>query len=124
VWKEKVSAAQKLAYAEGENQDYREITKQLQGSVQSKDKQGNVVYFANTLPEAVYRLFRSVDVNGNPAMTYDNFSTGHFDYGQQTQDYPSLEAIHNNLHNFAGGDGFLGDPSTAAFDPLFWVHHW
>lgn len=120
MWNIQLSADQKKSYSEGQNQDYRKITKQLQGSVGRKG--GN--YYANTLPEAVYRLFRSVDAQGSPVMRYEDFSTGSFHFGQQTENYPSLEAIHNNIHNFSGGNGYLGDPATAAFDPLFWLHHW
>lgn len=57
-------------------------------------------------------------------MRYEDFATGAFHFGQQTENYPSLEFIHNNIHNFSGGMGYLGDPATAAFDPLFWLHHW
>jgi tyrosinase len=120
VWDTQVSPDQKSAYFEGKNQDYRKITKQLQGSVGRKGGR----YFANTLPEAVYRLLRSVDAQGNPVMPYEKFSTGTFHSKQQVEDYPSLEFIHNNIHNFSGGNGYLGDPSTAAYDPLFWLHHW
>lgn len=117
MWQNQVSVDQKKSYAEGKNQDYRKITNQLQGSVGTGS-------FANTLAEAVYRLFSSVDAQGNPVMNYENFSTGSFQFGQPTQNYPSLEGIHNNIHNFSGGSGYLGTPATAAFDPLFWVHHW
>lgn len=113
-----LSAEEKESYTEGKYQRWEDVQKQLQGSVQ------NSKYFANTLPEAVYRLFRSVDKNENPVMSYDTFSTGSFHFGQQVKDYPSLEAIHNNIHNFVGGSGFMGDPATAAFDPIFWLHHW
>jgi tyrosinase len=57
-------------------------------------------------------------------MLYDDFATGSFKFGQQVEKYPPLEFIHNNIHNFSGGNGYLGNPSTAAFDPLFWLHHW
>ncbi len=35
----------------------------------------------------------------------------------------SLEGIHNNYHVYIGGDGHMGDPRVAAFDPVFWLHH-
>ncbi|KAI5862472.1 common central domain of tyrosinase-domain-containing protein [Durotheca rogersii] len=44
--------------------------------------------------------------------------------------YMSLEYIHNNIHNLAGGTdmvgsglGHLSEVSVSAFDPLFWLHH-
>lgn len=113
-----LSDAVKKSYAEGEYQNWEDITKQLQGSVRYLDS------FANTLPEAVYRLFRSVKENGDPVMPYESFSTGSFHFGQPVTDYPSLEYIHNNMHGFIGGSGYMGDPATAAFDPIFWLHHW
>jgi hypothetical protein len=89
-----VSPAQKSAYSEGQNQDYRKITKQLQGSVGAEGGK----YYANTLPEAVYRLFRSVDAQGNPAMLYDDFATGSFKFGQQVEKYPPF-GIHAQQHS-------------------------
>ena len=42
----------------------------------------------------------------------------------------SLEGLHNTIHNTAGGPNINGIPaghmsvlSTAAFDPIFWLHH-
>ncbi|KAF2753869.1 Di-copper centre-containing protein [Pseudovirgaria hyperparasitica] len=35
----------------------------------------------------------------------------------------SLEGIHNTVHNAVGGGGHMGSPATAAFDPIFWLHH-
>ncbi|KAF4454859.1 hypothetical protein F53441_2729 [Fusarium austroafricanum] len=43
--------------------------------------------------------------------------------------YISLEYIHNNIHNLAGGSdyatgmGHMSDVPVAAFDPIFWLHH-
>lgn len=37
----------------------------------------------------------------------------------------SLEGtLHGNYHGLIGGDGVMGDPRVAAFDPVFWFHHW
>jgi len=115
-----ITAEMKAAYAEGTYQNWKDIQGQLQGPVQSRDNQGNLRYRANSLPEAVNRLFRSLKRDGSPAMPFETFSTGRFQYGQPPEYYPSLEAIHNNMHNFVGGAGFMGDPSVAAFDPIFW----
>ncbi|KAK4182242.1 hypothetical protein QBC35DRAFT_186135 [Podospora australis] len=35
----------------------------------------------------------------------------------------SLEDIHNAYHGHIGGDGAMGHPGFAAFDPVFWFHH-
>jgi hypothetical protein len=117
-------ADKKKEYTEGLTQDYRKITSQLQGVVSARNRNtGHLKYFANSFPDAVYRLLKP-DKQGNPGMPYKSFSTGSYNNGQRVLDYPSLEGIHNNIHNFAGGNGYLGDPATAAFDPLFWLHHW
>jgi len=37
----------------------------------------------------------------------------------------SLEgSIHGNYHGLIGGPGHMGTPILAAFDPVFWFHHW
>jgi len=35
----------------------------------------------------------------------------------------SLESIHDTVHVDVGGQGHMGDPAVAAFDPIFWLHH-
>ncbi|KAL0564746.1 hypothetical protein V5O48_017294 [Marasmius crinis-equi] len=35
----------------------------------------------------------------------------------------SLEAIHDGIHVQVGGNGHMSDPSVAAFDPIFFMHH-
>ncbi|KAJ7288750.1 tyrosinase [Mycena rebaudengoi] len=35
----------------------------------------------------------------------------------------SLEAIHDSVHVDVGGNGQMSDPSVAAFDPIFFLHH-
>ena len=35
----------------------------------------------------------------------------------------SLESIHDQIHGDVGLGGHMGDPSVAAFDPIFWLHH-
>ncbi|KAJ6505752.1 tyrosinase [Mycena vitilis] len=35
----------------------------------------------------------------------------------------SLEAIHDSVHLDIGGNGQMADPSVAAFDPIFFLHH-
>jgi tyrosinase len=32
-----------------------------------------------------------------------------------------MESIHDQIHGWIGGD--MGDPTTAAFDPIFFAHH-
>lgn len=118
-WNE-VFAEDKLAYTEGLTTNWSAIAKQLQGPVASQ-RRG---YYANTLPEAVYRLFNSVDSQGDAIMSYEEFTTTGFKAGQESHAYPSLEYIHNNLHNYCGGaGGFMTEHGPSAFDPIFWLHH-
>ncbi|KIK59858.1 hypothetical protein GYMLUDRAFT_44328 [Collybiopsis luxurians FD-317 M1] len=35
----------------------------------------------------------------------------------------SLEGIHDGIHVDVGGNGHMSDPSVAAFDPIFFMHH-
>jgi len=35
----------------------------------------------------------------------------------------SLETIHDQIHVEVGGNGQMSDPSVAAFDPIFYLHH-
>lgn len=39
--------------------------------------------------------------------------------------YGSLEGIHNQYHGIIGGfAGHMSRVPVAAFDPVFWFHHW
>ncbi|RMD41599.1 hypothetical protein DV735_g3553, partial [Chaetothyriales sp. CBS 134920] len=68
----------------------------------------------------------------NLALTY-GFFTSVADYitfsstatlPNQTSDSGlNIENVHNNIHNSIGGYGHMTDPTMAAFDPIFWLHH-
>ena len=72
-----------------------------------------------TLREAVYRLFTY------PA-DYETFATTAMDPAPAPEEYLNCEGIHNNIHGEIGGEtfGHMGVPAVAAFDPIFWLHHW
>ncbi|GME60713.1 Tyrosinase [Neofusicoccum parvum] len=36
----------------------------------------------------------------------------------------SLESFHDFYHGQIGGGGHMSVPELAAFDPVFWFHHW
>jgi hypothetical protein len=68
---------------------------------------------------------------------YENFATGRVIYPKDPLDgempASSLEDLHNNYHNYLGGDpfpnvkqdrGHMTSVPVAAFDPAFWLHHW
>lgn len=74
--------------------------------------------------EAFYRVLTLSD--------YEDFSTT-LRPGDQKPDprWGSIETLHNSLHRWCGGGSF-GEPAyghmaivaVAAFDPIFWLHHW
>jgi len=76
--------------------------------------------FTDTLGEAVSRLF-SVKYFS----TYDSFASTRLYDPSPPPEYLSLEDIHNNIHNWTGGEnaGHMGMIPVAAFDPIFWMHH-
>ena len=56
-------------------------------------------------------------------------------YNQKVYAFDSIENIHDSLHGWCGGDvttiddgvallGHMSDVTVAAFDPIFWLHHW
>lgn len=73
--------------------------------------------------ENIYRMF-------SYALNYVDFATNgsvpakgeELDRGQWFQ---SLEAIHNNIHWWVGGNynGHMAQVPVASFDPFFWLHH-
>ncbi|TDZ21810.1 Tyrosinase [Colletotrichum orbiculare MAFF 240422] len=105
---------------------------------------GNAGGLSGSLAEQVARLFQKG--------SFTNFAqfatTTHGDQGPSG--YLSLELLHNCIHDFTGGVGYVPDPSAnqkpppnidpkspppkyayghmtdlgvAAFDPIFWLHH-
>ncbi|KAF5719305.1 tyrosinase precursor (monophenol monooxygenase) [Fusarium globosum] len=70
------------------------------------------------IEDEVYRNFRTFSTNAvfpkpneNPQATLERASG-------------SIEDLHNSYHMIIGGEaGHMNDPSTAAFDPIFWMHH-
>ena len=62
---------------------------------------------------------------------YENFSTSGRIEGYRPALWGSIEALHGLIHSWCGG-GWLSEPAyghmalveVAAFDPIFWLHHW
>lgn len=77
-----------------------------------------------TLSDAVNRLFCD-----DYAPHWGTFASTKWVAEAEATEYLSLEYIHNNIHNIAGGVDFtsgmghLSDVPVAAFDPVFWLHH-
>ncbi|TVY78681.1 Tyrosinase [Fusarium oxysporum f. sp. cubense] len=87
-----------------------------------------------TLADAVNRLFSKKYTD-----SWETFASTKW-WKESAQDvstgYLSLEYIHNNVHNLAGGShwdkpgkiggyglGHMSDVPVSAFDPVFWLHH-
>ncbi|KAE8158927.1 common central domain of tyrosinase-domain-containing protein [Aspergillus tamarii] len=91
-----------------------------------------------TLQEMTFRLLGSIGHN------WGEFSSTRYDDSpkgdqQPPKNWMNLEAIHNNVHNWVGGfmfsrpgrhdlklwgAGHMSSVPVAAFDPIFWLHHW
>jgi len=54
--------------------------------------------------------------------TWEVFSNHTFTQEHPTA-YDSVESIHDTLHTVIGGNGHMGSPDFAGFDPAFWLHH-
>lgn len=68
-------------------------------------------------PYANYQVFGYEGL----AMTNPKFK----DFAKEFDDaLGSLEALHGNYHVMIGGAGHMGHVPVAAFDPIFWFHHW
>ncbi|KAJ6261170.1 Tyrosinase [Drechslerella dactyloides] len=50
--------------------------------------------------------------------TYNAFLSGSYNLFSNR-----IEGVHDGVHGATGGGGNLGSVPTAAFDPLFWLHH-
>lgn len=84
-----------------------------------------------SLRDAFYRLFTIKEFE-------DFASTAPFIPKDPRSDMPyeSCESIHNDMHGWCGGpttkpagnanvmQGHMSVVAVAAFDPLFWFHHW
>ncbi|KAL0567066.1 hypothetical protein V5O48_014930 [Marasmius crinis-equi] len=57
--------------------------------------------------------------------TYDEFSNHTVQSTNQLHYYTadSLEGVHDSMHDILGGNGHMGYPDYAGFDPIFYFHH-
>lgn len=88
---------------------------------------GKTSISSHSIGDLVYRL-----LSPEYASTYRDFAStisSNQKPPMNWQGYLSLEMIHNNLHGFIGGHtlsdgmGHMQDPTVAAFDPIFYMHH-
>lgn len=76
-----------------------------------------------SLLDQVHRLFLTTSFQN-----YAEFATTAHGSKKNPAGWLSLELIHNCIHDFVGGVnvnqfGHMADLGTAAFDPIFWLHH-
>jgi tyrosinase len=83
----------------------------------SQNKEARRALYNNVQPEEMNKLL-FLDLGFNA------FSTDVFKKGQKIRNYSSLEGQHNGIHGWTGGGGHMSYPECAAFDPIFWLHHW
>ena len=68
-------------------------------------------------PEQVGTLLRA-------DLGFNTFCADVYNVRQKLRTYISLDGLHNNVHGTVGSDGHMNFPQCAAFDPIFWLHHW
>ncbi|KAK0632863.1 hypothetical protein B0T14DRAFT_560507 [Immersiella caudata] len=93
--------------------------------------QSNNSLIARNLDQAFPSLSQRLYILFSNYRNYTAFSNNAFT-GANNETYDSLEAIHDTVHNLAGGGG-LGQPNVqgghmsyipySAFDPIFFLHH-
>lgn len=78
---------------------------------------------SSALREAFYRIIVMED--------YEKFSNSSYKSGSDARAWDSIEALHGLIHGLCGGAvingtgfGHMAQVAVAAFDPIFWLHHW
>lgn len=75
-------------------------------------REGSSTQFNNMVQDPAYKYYADFGKNA---------------FGGGDRGRGSLENMHNNYHVHIGGGssgGHMTETSVAAFDPVFWVHHW
>ncbi|KAH9476336.1 prephenate dehydrogenase (NADP(+)) [Psilocybe cubensis] len=85
------------------------------------DATDNVTRLKNVLRAAQSDITMSTYSMLTRVHTWTAFSNHTVGDGGSTSN--SLEAIHDGIHVDVGGNGQMADPSVAAFDPIFFLHH-
>ncbi|OBS26116.1 hypothetical protein FPOA_00059 [Fusarium poae] len=80
-------------------------------------REGRVGICLSLIEDQVYRNFRMFSTNA-----VDN-NTEEQPAEKLEQPSGSIEDLHNNYHGTIGGEGHMSKIKTAAFDPIFWIHH-
>ncbi|KAG8530975.1 uncharacterized protein KY384_004332 [Bacidia gigantensis] len=110
-------------------QDNAKVEEALRGHGWYQNKDPDNPVYKDTLAEAVYRFFSEEYFSD-----YSKFASTALEKGQNPQYFLSIEGVHNNVHNWIGGqgvnpktgktmDGHMTEVPVSAFDPIFWLHH-
>lgn len=93
------------------------------------DDEGDLPGMNNYINSATFRQPNTISIRDRITsnQTYESFATTDETLGASG----NLESLHNGYHGALGGGdynagylGWMGQPPTAAFDPVFWIHHW
>ncbi|KAF9231286.1 common central domain of tyrosinase-domain-containing protein [Melanogaster broomeanus] len=84
----------------------------------------SIVEQRGNIRKQVGQLFMYPD-GGDSSMIWDQFSNSLNESRQSDDDsgFGSLEVVHGAMHSFVGGNGHMGYPDYAGFDPFFYFHH-
>lgn len=63
-------------------------------------------------------------IEAAPYADYRNFATSALQRDMRNPTNGSLEDFHGSYHVNIGGAGHMSRIPVAAFDPVFWLHHW
>lgn len=80
----------------------------------------------NMMRESLITLYNTFLVD-EKYQFYSDIATNAFGGGPKgpnNRGKGSMESLHGTYHSLIGGTGQMGDPKFAAFDPVFWFHHW
>ncbi|KAF8841410.1 Di-copper centre-containing protein [Paxillus ammoniavirescens] len=112
------------AYFQEWPETYRRAPSSPAGGSNIPELQAELKARAASLKTSVGLLFTFPD-QGDSSTMYDEFSNTRNE-SRRTLDYynrGSVEAVHNTIHGIIGGNGHMGNPDYAAFDPIFYFHH-
>ncbi|KAF8061616.1 tyrosinase [Lyophyllum atratum] len=93
----------------------RQPTSSRPNAIDNPQRLANVLRAAQSdITSSTYNMLTRV-------RTWTAFSSHTVDDGGSASN--SIEAIHDGIHVNVGGIGQMSDPSVAAFDPIFFLHH-
>ncbi|KAH7930607.1 Di-copper centre-containing protein [Leucogyrophana mollusca] len=111
------------AYFSTWGQTYRHAASSPQGGSNVEELQDTIKKNAADVRNKVARLFTFTS-DEDSSKVWDEFSNHTSQsLGGAVPARGSLESVHDSLHDFIGGNGHMGYPDYAGFDPIFYLHH-